>query len=117
MDPFSAKQDPAIKMKYAEAQEYVPQAEKNRVIQELVQAAYYRSPFTHLPHILVKYLVMESTKKLNFFPNKHGVLKYFSPRMIIHQEILDYKRHYKYHIREYVQAHDEPQHKNKNAHW
>ena len=47
------------------------------------------SPFTHLPRILVKYLVMESTNKLNFFSIKHGVSNYFIPGMIMHKENLD----------------------------
>jgi hypothetical protein len=116
MDPLSARQDPPITMNYAATQEHVPRAEQNnRVIQERVRVAYHRFPFTHLPRILVKYLVMESTKKLNFFPNKNGVSKYFSPRMIMHQETLDYARHCKYQIGEYVQAHDEPDHTNTNA--
>ena len=86
MDQFLTRQYSPIKINYAVAQEYVTQSElKTRVIQERVQSAHNRSPFTHLPRILVKYLVMESTKKLNFQPNKHGVLKYFSPRMIMHQ--------------------------------
>ena len=76
---------------------------------------YHRFPYSHLPRILVKYLVMESTKKLNFFPNKNGVSKYFSPRMIMHHENLDYERHCKYQIGEYVQAHDEPPQTNTNA--
>ena len=58
---------------------------------------------------------MESTKKLNLFPNKHGVSNYFSLRMIIHQENLDCERHWKYQIGEYVQYHDEPQHKSKDS--
>jgi hypothetical protein len=116
MDPLSVAQNPPIKMNYVAAQEHVPRAERNnRVIQERVRAAYHRLPFTHLPRIMVKFLVMESTKKLNFFPNKHGVSKYFSPRMIMHQENLDYERHCKHHIGEYVQAHDEPIHTNTNA--
>jgi hypothetical protein len=116
MDPFSARQNPPIKMNYASAQEHVPRAERNnRVIQERVRSAYHRFPYTHLPRILVKYLVMESTKKLNFFPNKNGVSKYFSPRMIMHHENLDYERHCKYQIGEYVQAHDEPPQTNTNA--
>jgi hypothetical protein len=116
MDPLSAREDPPIAMNYAAAQEHVPRAERNnRVIQERVRAAYHRFPFTHLPRVLVKYLVLESTKKLNFFPNKNGVSKYFSPRMIMHQENLDYERHCKYQIGEYVQAHDEPDHSNTNA--
>jgi hypothetical protein len=116
MDRFSEQQDPPIKMNYAAAHEHVPRAERNnRVIQERVRSAYHRFPYTHLPRILVKYLVMESTKKLNFFPNKNGVSKYFSPRIIMHHETLDYKRHCKYQIGEYVQAHEEPQHTNTNA--
>jgi hypothetical protein len=80
MDPFSARQEPPIKMNYTSAQKHAPRAERNnRVIQERVCAAYHRLPFTHLPRTLVKFLVMESTKKLNFFPNKYGVSKVFSP--------------------------------------
>jgi hypothetical protein len=70
MDPFSAGQTPPIKMNYASAQEHVPRVERNnRFIEERVRAAYHRFPYTYLPCTLVKYLVMESAKKLNFFPN------------------------------------------------
>jgi hypothetical protein len=58
---------------------------------------------------------MESAKKLNFFPNKYGVSKVFSPRMIMHHESLDYERHCKYQIDEFIQAHEEPNHTNTNA--
>ena len=80
MDPFLAKKYPTIKMNYAAAQEHVPQAEQNNcVIQERIQEAYHRFPFPYLPRILVKYLVMKSTKNLNLFTNKQGVSKYFIP--------------------------------------
>ncbi len=116
MDPYSAKQDPPISMNYASAQEHVPRAERNnRTIKERVRSTYHRLPYDHLPRIMVKYLVMESTKKLNFFPNKHGVSKHYSRRMILHQENLDYNRHCKFVFGEYVQAHDEPQNTNTNA--
>jgi uncharacterized protein YifE (UPF0438 family) len=59
MDPLSARQDLPITMNYAATQEHVTRAERNnRVIQERVRAAYHRFLFTHLPRILVKYLVM-----------------------------------------------------------
>ena len=87
MDPFFAKKYLTIKINYAALQEYVPRYEQNNcVIQERVQAAYHRFPYTHLPHILVKYIIMESTKKLNLSPKKHGVSNYSSPCMIIHHE-------------------------------
>jgi hypothetical protein len=92
MDPSLAGQTPPIQMNYASAQEHVSPAERNnRVIQERVRAAYHRFPFMHLPRNLVKYLVMESAKKLNFFPNKYRVSKVFSPHMIMHHENLDYR--------------------------
>jgi hypothetical protein len=58
---------------------------------------------------------MELAKKLNYFPIKNGVLKYYSPRMIFHQENIDYERHCEYRIGEYVLAHDEPKRTNTNA--
>ena len=62
-------------------------------------------PYNHLPRILIKYLVMESAKMLVFLPAKHGVSK--SPRMILHQENLDYKRYEKYTLCDYVLAHND----------
>jgi hypothetical protein len=35
---------------------------------------------------------MESTKKLTFFPPLNGLPPYYSPRMIIHQENLDFHK-------------------------
>ena len=51
---------------------------------------------------------MESARKLNFFPSKGSISEYYSPRMIIHQKNIDYKKHCKYSFGSYVQAHDEP---------
>ena len=86
MDKYSAKQNPQIAMNYAAAKEHVPRAEReNRTIKERVLATYHAFPYRHLPRTLVKYLVSEETKKLNFFSNKNGVSKHYSPRMIIHQ--------------------------------
>jgi hypothetical protein len=103
-------------MNYVAAQEHVPRAERNnRVIQERFRAVYHRFPYSRLLCTLVKYLVMESTKKLNFFPNKYRVSRVYSPRMIMLHENLDFERHCKYQIGEFVQAHEEPHHTNTNA--
>ena len=116
MDNYSTQHTPAIKINYTSAQEHVPRAERNhRTIKERVRATYYRLPFKHLPRIMVKYLVMESTKKLNFFPNKNGVSKHYSPRMIVHKENIDYNKQCVHVFGEYVLAHEEPIHKNTNA--
>jgi hypothetical protein len=78
-------------MNYGNPQEHVPEAEhNNQVIKEQVWATYHHLPFSHLPCIMIKILVINSAKKLNFFPSKHGISKYYSPWMILHQRNLDY---------------------------
>ena len=57
-----------VGMNFANLQEHVPEAEQNnRVIKERVRATYHRLPYTHLTKMLVKMLVTESAKKVNFF--------------------------------------------------
>ncbi len=105
-----------IHLNFANPQEHVPAAERNnRVIKERVRASYHRLPYQHLPRLMVKLLVSESAKKLNFFPAKHGVSPYYSPRMILHQRHLDYAKHCQYAFGTYVQAHEEPSPSNTNA--
>jgi hypothetical protein len=58
-----------VSMNVANPQAHVPQIERtNRVIKERVRAAFHSLPYKQLPKTLVDYLVMEATKKLNFFP-------------------------------------------------
>jgi hypothetical protein len=64
---------------------------------------------------MVKVLVNDSAKKLNFFPAKNGISQYYSPRMILHQQNLDYDKHCQYAFGTYVQAHDKPDPSNTNA--
>ena len=68
MDNFTAAQDSVINMNYANAKEHVPRVERNnRTIRERVRASYYQMPYKHLPRILVKYMVSEAARKLNYF--------------------------------------------------
>ena len=72
----------------------VPEAERNnQTIKERYRSAYQRLPYKNIPRIMVETLVMESAKKLNFFPPKGGVSQYYSPRMLLHQKKLDYFKH------------------------
>ena len=97
-----------ITMNYASAQEHVPEAERNnRTIKERFRSQYQRLPFKAIPKVMVKALVMEATKKLNFFPPKGGVSQYYSPRMILHQTQLDYNKHFQYEFGSFVQAHND----------
>jgi len=69
MNPL--KDDLDIDMNYAAAQEHVPEAERNnRTIKERFRAHRSRLPYRKLTKTMVKYLLMESTRKLNFFPQR-----------------------------------------------
>jgi hypothetical protein len=102
-----------IDMKFSNPNEHVPEAERNnRTIKERVRATFHRLPYKQLPKIMIKALVMDSAKKLNFFPPKRGVSKYYSPRTILHREVLDYDKHCKIPFGTYVLADEEPNPKN-----
>ena len=97
-----------IEMEYSAPQAHIPEAERNnRTIKERIRATYHRLPYKALPKAVMKLLVSESARKLNFFPNKHGISQYYSPRMIMHKQSLDFERHCKYAFGQYVQAHTE----------
>eukprot|EP00934_Nitzschia_sp_Nitz4_P004202 Nitzschia sp. Nitz4//scaffold466_size5842//986//4399//NITZ4_009198-RA/size5842-processed-gene-0.7-mRNA-1//-1//CDS//3329552510//4192//frame0 len=94
-----------IKMNYANAQEHVPEAERNiRVIKERFRATFHRLPYLCWPTIMVKILAMESAKKLNYFPPRGGISEFYRPRMILHHEALDYHKHCLIPFGTYVQA-------------
>lgn len=98
-----------VAVNYASAQEHVPEIERSiRVIKERVRATFHRLPYLKLPPVMIKILVMESTKKLNFFPPKGGISEFYSPRMIMHQENIHYDKHCAIPFGTYVQAHQEP---------
>ena len=59
-------------------------------------------------------MIMQSSKKLNFFLVQHGVFKHFSSRIIVHKEILDYDKPLEFALGEHMQALDEPNKKNNN---
>jgi hypothetical protein len=116
MTDWAISKDPVVKISYANPQDHVPRAERNnRVLQERVRAMYHHMPYEHLPRILVKYLVMEAARKMNYFPARYGISKHYSPRMIVHKENIDYERHCRYAIGDYVLAPDEPIQLNTNA--
>ena len=108
-------QSPPIHMNYSNPQQHVPEAERNNgVIKERVCTCYHCLPYVHLSITLTKYMVIECTKKLNYFPVHNGVSKYYSPQMIFHQKNINFDKNCKYVFGEYVQAHDEPTNSNTN---
>ena len=58
---------------------------------------------------------MECTSKLNIFPAKGGISPYYSPRILLNQRTLDYKKECQVTFGAYVQAHNQPRYTNSNA--
>ena len=47
-------------------------------------------------------MVSEAARELNYFPAKHGISKHYSSRMIVHKENINFDKHYKFILGEYV---------------
>ena len=56
-------------------------------------------------------MVIEAAKKLNFFPAECEVSNYYSPRMTLHQQNLEYEKYCKFALGVYGQGHNEHLHK------
>jgi hypothetical protein len=66
----------------------------NRLIKgSSVRAIFHRLPFKTMPKLMLQGSVMDSAKKLNCFPSKGGISDFYSPRMTMHKEVLDYEKH------------------------
>lgn len=93
----------------ASAQEHVPTVERSiRTVKERIRATIHGNPFKAIPRVLIKAVVQECTRKLNFFPSKHGCSAYYSPREILHGKKLNYEHECKIPQLSYVLVHDEP---------
>ena len=110
------KDDLDVNMNFTNAQDHVPEAERNnRTIKERIRAAYHRLPYKALPRIMIRYLAMTQATQLNLFPVKGGVSAHYSPRMILNQTNLDYVKHCSVPFGAYVQANHETNRRNSNA--
>ena len=73
---------------------------------------FHSLPYRSLPKTILKYMVIQTTAALNYFPSRYGISNYYSPRMILHKKILNYNNNCKHYTGEYVLAHDDSQIKN-----
>ena len=65
--------------------EHVPRVERNnRIIGERIHSRHYHLLRNRLRKTLVKYLVIESAKKLSFFLAQSEASKHFSSKIIVH---------------------------------
>jgi hypothetical protein len=102
------KDDLDIQMNFTNAQDHVPEAERNnRTIKERIRAAYHRLPYKAITRIMIRYLAMNQANQLNLFPAKGGVSSYYSPRMLLNQSNLDYVKHCTVPFGAFVQANHE----------
>jgi hypothetical protein len=99
------KDDLNIEMNFTNTQDHVPEAERNnRTIKECIRAGYHRLPYKAIPRIMIQYLAMYQTNRLNMFPVKGGVSTYYSPRMLLNQSNIDYTKHCTVPFGAFVQA-------------
>jgi len=67
MNPVKEKLN--IKMNFSNPGDHVLEAERNnRMITERIRATFHRLPYKAIPLIMVRYLVMDCTHKINMFP-------------------------------------------------
>ena len=80
-------------LNYTSVNKYLLEAKnKNKVIQEQVRVRFHMLPFSVIPNVTTKYLVMEAARKLNYFPPHSGISQYYSPRMIMYKLSLNYAK-------------------------
>ena len=105
-----------IQANYASASEHVPDIERsNRVLKERCRAVFHHLPYSAIPKHMIRVLVEESAEKLNWFPPKGGVSKYYSPYVIMKRRRLTYATHCQMSFGDYVQAHEDKSPKNTQA--
>jgi hypothetical protein len=112
---FINQKYPSITVYYCNAQEHIPEAEwNNRTIKECIRATFHWLPYSRLLSVVIQVLTMESAKMLNYCVPKGGVSKFYSPRMIVTKDNLNYDKHCMIPLGTYVQADHKATFKNDN---
>jgi hypothetical protein len=86
----------------ASSNEHVPEIKRRiRVVtKERCQATRHSLPFQRMPKLLTIHIVFHAVKLLNFFPTKGGILDTLSRKIIMSGEMLDYKKHLLFQLRQ-----------------
>ena len=97
-----------VELNITSANEHVPDIERFiQVVKEQSRAQYMALPYTKLPYLLVKAIVLHAGKWLNMFCPKGGISGNLSPYTIVTGKKLDYNKDCVLEIGAYVQVHDE----------
>lgn len=75
------------------AGEHVPVAERNnRTIADHIRIALHYLPYRYYPRLLIRWIAMRETAKLNWFPVKGGISAHYSPNMILKLPGIDFEQ-------------------------
>jgi hypothetical protein len=95
-------------------EDHVPEAERNiRTIKERARCKLHELPYSMIPGVMIRHLVMYQTLMLNVFPAKGGISSHYSPHVILGRRHIDFNKHYKFEFGEFVLTHAEPKPSNK----
>ena len=100
--------DQTIIPNFCNPQEQVPTVERNnQTIKDRCRSIYHNLPCNRMTKLMVIYLALSTTAKLNYFPSKYGLSRYYSPTMLLHRRNLNFKKHCRFSFGAYVQAYNE----------
>jgi hypothetical protein len=92
----------------ASANEHVPDIECwIQVVKEQCRATRHSISFQRIPKLMTIHIVLNVVKLLIFCPTKGGLSGTLSPKTIMYDENLDYKKHMSLLIGQYYQVHEE----------
>ena len=97
-----------ITMLCVPSQSHIPRAERNiRTIKERLRLLFHNLPYRTIPKTILKYLVIQTTPTLNYYPARCVISQHYSPRMIKNKIVLNYDIHFKHYTGEYVLAYND----------
>ncbi|MDA3875508.1 MAG: reverse transcriptase domain-containing protein [Halothiobacillus sp.] len=99
---------PNIQLHCCGANEHVPEAERFiRTLKDRARSCYNMLPFTHIPSLILVYLIRNAVFWLNSFPYSDGVSSTLSPRYLVTGRQINFERHVRTEFGAYVQTHEE----------
>lgn len=105
--------DAGIHLNTTSANEHVIDIERQiRVLKERARAIWTSLPFRSWPKRMIYELMAFVVFWLNSFPNRNGISKTLSPRMILTGTSVNFKAHYRMPFGGYAQVHEDPEHTN-----
>ena len=110
------KDELGVDMEYTATGEHEPTAERNiQHIKALFRTQFHRMPFKAIPKVLTKHIAIRVVATSNYYPQKGGISKYYSPHMILKKEKVDYMKECAVESGSYVQGYGHETHRNQRT--